>query len=193
MLVKVNLKSLKKELLFKCYESKSSSGYGNDTYIHIEIKRSDNWESFALLDVRYETDYNFAKFILNWLELNYSHLGKENVDVLIVIESNAGTMYVEKNAVLKECFNLLDSEGQRIAILKYSSFNVEKLADIEHISELVDCGIFENMTWSVNRDELIETIIDENNIDNDEIIDLLQANTYKVGDVYFIPNWTELI
>lgn len=103
----------------------------------------------------------------------------------VEIKTKVGTFYLEKTPNGANYCKLLDSNKKWVVNI-FRKYTAEKLEDIQELSELVDLGIADNVTWGNSLEDLANEINNLYEVDMtaDELKDYDFLN--KCGDTYFI-------
>lgn len=188
MLVRIELKEIGKIFYLKFEEGKANSGYGNDTYIQVKIQRHLDWEDYQTLDVRYVKGYEFKKFVLEWVREQYKH--REDAVITTEINTEIGKLYI--TPIAPNLYLILDSIKRQIGVVN-NDFNIDSLREIKHITELVNLEVCDNIIYDLDYQNLIKNVCEEF-VENasEDAIETIKENICRVGDMFFIPNFTEL-
>lgn len=107
---------------------------------------------------------------------------------LVEFKTKVGTLYLEISRDSVNYCALLDSNKKWITNI-FSKSIAEKVEDIKDVSDLVDLGIVENITWAVSLEKLANEMNDlyDTAFTDENINDYMFLN--KCGETYFIADY----
>lgn len=116
------------------------------------------------------------------------------------IETKIGTFYITRDSREDFYCSLCDSNKEWVANI-YNRELIEDLKNIEDISELVDIGIVDDVSYNESLDDLFDyylELCDEGTYyayppeDKYEIYQNFKGYVNKVGNMYFLVNYQEM-
>lgn len=120
------------------------------------------------------------------------------------INGKLGTMFFE---IVQDKFKLYDSNQEYVGYVEVATdfLHAEEiallplqLAQMEHISEIVDLGFCYNLVFSnTNKNgairNLIDFVLEEKHITDEKFLDVKEIDVNQIGNNYFIVDFTEYL
>ena len=114
------------------------------------------------------------------------------------LKTPLGIVYLDYSTGDSFLCTLFDSDQEFIANI-YSEKTIEKLEKITHISDLADIGVCDNLCFAEDRmlaakycAEYLKEADEDYDEPTDEEIDALEEYVNRIGDIFFIVDYTEI-